>query len=98
MLSSFLPGNLGELDALRPSPIHYHNETEYREWMEKYFTNIKIHAEEILLEFSSHRELLMHLKHTGVAGSAPSPHVSPAALRSIHTITYHPIYITATRL
>ncbi len=97
VLSSFLPGNLGELDALRPSPIHYHTETEYREWLEKYFTDIEIHTEKILMEFSSPRELLMHLKHTGVAGSAPSPHVSPAALRSIHTITYHPIYITATR-
>ena len=97
VLSSFLPGNLGELDALRPSPIHYHTETEYREWLEKYFNDIEIHTEEIHLEFSSPRELLMHLKHTGVAGSAPSPHISPAALRSIHTITYHTIFITATR-
>lgn len=96
VLSSFLPGNLGELDALRPSPIHYHTETEYKEWLKKYFTNIEIYTEEILLEFTSPRELLMHLKHTGVAGSAPSPHVSPASLRSILTITYRPIYMTAT--
>lgn len=97
LLSSFLPGNLGELDALRPSPIHYHAESEYRRWLEEFFTDIEIRKEEITLKFSSPRELMMHLKYTGVAGSAPSPHVSPASLRNIHAITYRPIYISATR-
>lgn len=97
LLSSFAPGNLGELDALRPSPIHYHTPEEYRYWLGKYFADINISEEEIRLDFPSPRQLMMHLKHTGVAGSAPSPHVSPTSLRNIRAITYRPVYISATR-
>ncbi len=95
LLSSFLPGNLGELDALRPSPIHYHSKKEYKDWLDMYFSDVEVSEETITLNFSSSRELMLHLKHTGVAGSAPSPHVSPASLRNIKSITYHPIYICA---
>lgn len=97
LMSSFLPGNLGELDPLRPSPIHYHSIESYREWMKRYFTNIEIFTEDITLEFSSPRELMLHLRLTGVSGSAPSPHVTPSSLRSIRSITYRPVYLAATR-
>ena len=94
-LSAFLPGNLGELNEHRPSPIHYHDVETYRKWMEKYFTDVKITTGSITLDFASPRELMLHLRNTGVGGSAPSPRISPASLRSIRAITYRPVYITA---
>ena len=97
LISSFLPGNLGELDALRPSPIHYHAQEEYESWFKDIFSSVKIFSENICLEFSSTRELMMHLKHTGVGGSAPSPHVAPSSLRNLRNITYRPIYLAGLR-
>lgn len=94
LISSFLPGNLGELDSLRPSPIFYHHADTYRKWMEKNFSDVSVESEEIRLSFSSPRDLMLHLKLTGVAGSAPSPGISPAALRNIRHITYRPVYMT----
>lgn len=97
LMSGFAKGNLGELDSLRPSPIHYHSPEEYQKWFERNFYDTSVLTEEITLCFSSPRELMMHLKHTGVGGSAPSPGISPSALRAIDRITYRPIYISATK-
>ncbi|MDE7116742.1 MAG: methyltransferase domain-containing protein, partial [Muribaculaceae bacterium] len=97
LVSSFTQGNLGELDSLRPSPIHYHSPEEYRKWFERNFDDTAVLTEEITLRFSSPRELMMHLKHTGVGGSAPSPGISPSVLRAIDRITYRPVYISATK-
>lgn len=94
VISSFLPGNLGELDALRPSPIVYHDATAYRGWMEENFSDVLVESGEIRLSFPSPRDLMLHLKLTGVAGSAPSPGISPTALRNIRHITYRPVYMT----
>lgn len=96
LLSSFTSGNLGELDALRPSPLHYHTQDQYKEWAEKYFTNVEVFSDEITLKFETPRQLLMHLKNTGVKGSAPNQNISASALADITQLTYRPVFIYAT--
>ncbi len=91
--STFLPGNLSELDGMRPSPLLYHDEEYYQNLLAPYFKNIRIISEDIRLDFKSHRELLMHIKHTGVAGSAPSIGVKALNSGSITSITYRPVYV-----
>lgn len=103
LISSFLPGNLSELDTKRPSPLLYRSEEELRGMLSPYFDFIHISSQPITLTFKSHRDLLRHLKLTGVGGgktsavltSSPSPaHDS----NSSHTLTYRPVYILAYNL
>ena len=94
--SSFTEGNLSELDNYRPSPLHYPSVEEYRTWLSRLFSDFTIETMELPLSFASKRELLMHLKHTGVSASGHltgSPHSLPASLT---TLTYRPILFTAT--
>lgn len=92
-ISTFAPGNLGELDNLRPAPLIYPSAGQLKSWLEPYFEQIHIGSSSIRLEFESRRHLLMHLKHTGVAGSS-SAKASPA---QISTLTYKPLFILCTR-
>lgn len=86
--STFLPGNLDELTALRPSPIHYHTSEEIREWMEPWFEEISFEPRTITLHFDSARELFSHLRETGVGGSAPEGKLPLSALRNLTTLTF----------
>lgn len=95
--STFLPGNLAELDVLRPSPLLYRSETELRKMLSKHFNDIEMNTEDIRLDFSSPREALMHLKLTGVGGG------SKANVRNLLTslpprphLTYRTLYFSAT--
>ena len=45
------------------------------------------------MEFKSVREMLMHLKHTGVGGSAPSSGHSLKDMAELHTLTYRPVWL-----
>ncbi len=94
--STFLPGNLQELDKFRPAPLHYHSKNEIIEMLTNDFDEIKTIQEEIELSFSSSRELLMHLKYTGVTGTAPTG-VSPFTLRNLTKLTYRTLLVTAIR-
>ncbi len=62
IISTFVKGNLKELDTLRPSPIIYRNTEEYIGICE----DIEAEQWTRTLEFDSPRELLIHLKRTGV--------------------------------
>lgn len=94
-LSTFTKGNLLELDKFRPSPLQYHTENEYREWITNEFKDYTIEKDEIALNFSSKRELLMHLKYTGV-NAAGKISTSPLSLPdSLRSLTYHPLLIIA---
>lgn len=86
--STFLPGNLDELSALRPSPIHYHIAEEILEWMDQWFDNLTFEPRTITLHFASPRELFSHLRETGVGGSAPEGKLPLSALRSLTTLTF----------
>lgn len=92
-ISTFAPGNLGELDALRPAPLLYPSVGQIKMMLEPFFENIVMETSSIRLEFESRRYLLLHLKHTGVAGSASSS----SARSDISTLTYKPLYITCSR-
>lgn len=93
-ISTFLPGNMGELDELRPSPLLYPKADQLREWMERDFDDVMIREDCIKVEFRSAREMLMHLKHTGVAGSAPTRKLNMSEMSHLRSLTYRPVYVT----
>lgn len=92
-ISTFLPGNMKELDALRPSPIVYPKRSILEEIMRENFGYMEIADEEICVEFQSAREMLMHLKHTGVGGSSPVSTSGMSSLGSVSRLTYRPVYL-----
>lgn len=103
--ATFGPGNLSELDVLRPTPILYPDAGELREMLTVDFDDVKVSEEEIVMEFGSAREAVMHLKNTGVAGGGThrSLHLTDL-LRALSPrsgaparLTYRPVYVTAVR-
>ena len=94
-VSSFLPGNMEELDQLRPSPLRYASTSLLEGWLQADYEEIKIVEDEIIVEFESVREMLMHLKHTGVGGSAPTGTLNIGKMKGMNRLTYRPVYITA---
>lgn len=96
-VSTFLPGNMGELDELRPAPLRYPDSARLREWMERDFVEVEVTEDEIAVEFRSLREMLLHLKHTGVAGSAPSAGLSIKDMAHLRRLTYRPVYVLGVR-
>lgn len=93
-ISTFLPGNLAELDASRPSPLLYPDEELLRKVLGGLFSEVRIESEDIVVEFQSHREMLLHLKHTGVGGSSQIKlHDSRSEKNTPPTrLTYKPVY------
>lgn len=92
--STFIKGNLRELDAIRPSPLHYPSETDIREWMAESFSQVMATTETIRLKFDCFRDLLAHLRNTGV--NAPSWGKAQGNIfshRTITELTYLPIYL-----
>lgn len=100
LCSTFLKGNLEELDSKRPSPLLYHDEDELREMLNRHFSHVTLKSEPIKLTFPSRRDMLLHLKLTGVAGGVPSglPYRDiPNTITNTSgcTLTYRPLYILA---
>lgn len=92
-ISTFLPGNLFELDATRPSPLIYPDKNMLQKILSELFTEVIIESEDIVVEFQSHREMLMHLKHTGVAGSSQMKlNISKGQSKTPTRLTYRPVY------
>ena len=92
-VSTFLPGNLSELDVLRPAPLLY---PDVESLTMAFHKALVIERNKIRMEFASRRHLLMHLKHTGVAGSQTNgTRLSPSA--DFSKLTYRPVYILATK-
>jgi malonyl-ACP O-methyltransferase BioC len=101
--STFLPGNMCELDDVRISPIRYHSRSEVEQWLRQYFKVVETYEETVVLHFPSSRHLLMHLKETGVRGSVGYHRSLSSLLKTIpvaadgsSTLTYRPLYIYAT--
>jgi malonyl-ACP O-methyltransferase BioC len=97
-ISTFLPGNMRELDALRPSPIIYPTYKQLEEIMANNFDDWQIDDEEICVEFQSSREMMMHLKHTGVGGSSPTSGRNLKDIKEVNKLTYTPVYLTGAML
>ncbi|MDD6228799.1 MAG: DUF452 family protein [Bacteroidales bacterium] len=95
-ISTFAPGNLEELDALRPSPLIYPSAANLGQWLGQDFEIICLEQNEIRMEFESRRQLLLHLKHTGVGGSASSS-TGGSSVIPLTALTYRPLYIVARR-
>lgn len=100
--ATFGPGNLGELDALRPSPMLYRTPAQLRTWLEQHFNLVEVETDEIRLTFNSAREALVHLQRTGVGGSARHGLTVNQLLEAIPRdsdrrayLTYRPVYIIA---
>lgn len=91
-LSTFLPGNMAELDAFRPAPLLYPKSADLRNWLERDFEEVEVKEDEIRVEFKTVREMLMHLKHTGVGGSAPDSGLSLKDMTHLRSLTYRPVY------
>ncbi|MDE7402642.1 MAG: DUF452 family protein [Muribaculaceae bacterium] len=94
-ISTFAPGNMEELDELRPSPLIYPRASMLRECLHDLFEESQVIEDSIKVEFKSAREVLMHLKHTGVGGSAPGTGKSMKDMSRLRSLTYKPIYILA---
>ena len=93
--STYARGNLEELDRFRPAPLRYYSPDEIEAIARQYFNDVTILNDEVKLNFNSSRDLLMHLKNTGVSGIKTMAQISPFKLKGIRTLTYKPVYIIA---
>lgn len=96
LCSSFLPDNLRELDILGPTSMPYRSEEWLGETLSHYFGEVYMESEDIVLHFNSRRELMMHLRHTGVGGSSVDTRRHWSALPERPSLTYRPVYLRAT--
>lgn len=90
----FSSGNLRELDPARPSPIHYHTAQELGSMAEEYFGECNWEEDEYVMQFSSGREALLHLRDTGVKGGLTAP--LSKLLRALRAgrLTYRSVIVT----
>lgn len=86
--SIYIKGNLAELDAFRPVPLNYHSFEDIYRGLSDNYDIIFAEEKDRRVEFGNVRELLMHLKHTGVAGSAPSGKLRLSDMQSLRALTY----------
>lgn len=99
--SSFLVGNLYQLDSLRPSPLRYLDPDDLENAVSAGFSEYKIESSEMKLRFDSPREALMHLKHTGVSGVGKGNFTFRELCAALAepdgsaSLTYLPVYIIA---
>lgn len=110
LLSTFGPDNLKEIKKLTGHGLHYPKGDDLKAMLEKHFELCYFQQEHYNMEFTSPREVLEHLKHTGVnAVSATNNFWTPCKLRCFEkdyrylfgnaegkvSLTYNPIYILA---
>lgn len=102
--STFLPGNLSELDELRPSPLLYHPAEELKRMMKTYFGEVEVVSEIVTLRFTGVLDAMSHLAKTGVGGSVHGSTGIREMLSRLPvdgdgcvTLTYRPAYLTARR-
>ncbi len=82
VISTFTKGNLHELDAVRPCPLIYRSVEEYTT-----IPRIQVESWDRPIQFSSTREMLMHLRRTGVT---PRHTPAPISLSSLPKALTHP--------
>lgn len=96
-ISTYAEGNLGELDILRPAPLPYLTAGRLKEIASRYFDEVEMKEETKVMQFESRRDMLMHLKHTGVGGSGIKIQRSITVLPARPTLTYRPVYLIMRR-
>ena len=106
-LSTFAPGNLWELQSLRPDHLRYFSADELKKMAAKWFKNVQISQEDVVLEFTTPFDALRHLQLTGVTASGSRQagvgeirrfaDNYPMNDRGRYTLTFKPIYIVAVK-
>lgn len=111
LMSTFGLENLIEIKRLTGQGLHYHTLTEIESWVAEYRAH-HVEDEVYPLCFGSPREVLLHLKRTGVTGTAARPGFwSVERLKAFERayieqysqsdgsirLSYHPVYILAHR-
>ncbi|MFR9604794.1 MAG: malonyl-ACP O-methyltransferase, partial [Rikenellaceae bacterium] len=109
-LSSFGMGNFKELTSLVGAAIDYHSADGYRAMFGPEFESLTIEESHLTLHFPTTRELLAHLKLTGVNGGLSREPLSITQLKRLVEeydakyrssrgvpITYNPIYMVGKR-
>lgn len=66
--STFLPGNLRQLDSLRPTPLSYPSAEMLTNTLRLHFSEVETASEDIDVDFDTVREAMLHLRNTGVKG------------------------------
>ncbi len=105
--STFLPGNLHEIEGIMGKGLKYHSEEEYASMLKDKYDILEFKSEDLELEFNSGLEVLKHLKATGVTGvrvKSWTPRVLNAFCEEYGrrysksdkvVLTYRPLYIIA---
>lgn len=94
--STFLPGNLGELDCLRPAPILYPSRLEIETFLNETFADAALIEEDIPMVFSNARDTKLHLRFTGVSPRHAGSPVKTEQVAAFPTrLTYKVLYISA---
>lgn len=99
VLSTFAPDHFHEISNNLPSPIHYFSVDQWHQLLDEKFHIDVISQDRITLHFDSPIDLLKHLRNTGVNALQPSVTAARNIIKqSLHTLTYKPLYIIATKL
>lgn len=106
VMSSYVKGNMPELEPLGPVRLHYHTADELTSMLNANFDEVNVSVGEERVWFSSPLQLLRHVVMTGV-GAARSG-VSAGKIRGLmsamkadetgrYPLTYKPVYIIASK-
>lgn len=69
LFNTFSPDNLPEIRTLTNRGLHYPSTEALMKWLGAVFSAVYKHEEQIVLTFDSPRDVLMHLKRTGVTAT-----------------------------
>lgn len=105
-VSTFAPGNLKELLALRPDLLRYPSADELAEMARREFRDVAVSCEDVEIEFTTPLEALRHLSLTGVTTAGTRTSVGelrrfaaayPMNARGRYTLTFRPLYLIANK-
>lgn len=68
IFSIFGPGTMGEISALTGRSLSYHSQDTLKRMLDDRFRLISLHSETTRIYFPSVREVLLHIRQTGVGG------------------------------
>ncbi|MBP3298506.1 MAG: DUF452 family protein [Muribaculaceae bacterium] len=103
-MSTFAPGNLNELRALRPDHLRYLPAEKIEELLRRYFREVRVVEDTVELDFTTPLEALRHLRLTGVTASGYKTGIGelrqfaaryPQNSRKRYSLTFRPIYMSA---
>ena len=106
--SSFLPGNLQEVADLTGVGLNYCTAAELQAKLARHFDLLAMEQGEVLLHFATPRDVLLHLRHTGVTGirsvvwgknsykNFVARYAERYSTEQGVRLTYRPVYVVAT--